>query len=229
MLVRIDDFSEFLQLDEDARSRGLDEAARTAEMAQGMTHEKDYRALAATVLKYQPRRIFEIGTFLGVTSDFFLKLLPEATVVSIAYQNPRWKFWLNHSNNSELPREQVGSKVAPERRDRFTQMYGDSHKLTAGKMLSEFGPFDLVLVDGDHSRDGVLQDTKLAKQIINQGGTICWHDANPKEKYMDVRRYLEQELDLHAIATRDDFLGGIASWNADIQARLDNSKEAATG
>ncbi|WP_199621689.1 class I SAM-dependent methyltransferase [Paenibacillus alkalitolerans] len=35
---------------------------------------------------------------------------------------------------------------------------------------------DLILIDGDHSYEGVLFDTLLARIIIRKGGIICWHD-----------------------------------------------------
>lgn len=35
---------------------------------------------------------------------------------------------------------------------------------------------DLILIDGDHSKEGVFLDTFLARQTIRQGGIICWHD-----------------------------------------------------
>lgn len=37
-----------------------------------------------------------------------------------------------------------------------------------------------------------------------------WHDANPTNDYMDVRIYLENECNLDLIATKDDYIGGIA-------------------
>lgn len=35
---------------------------------------------------------------------------------------------------------------------------------------------DLILIDGDHSTEGVYLDTILARQTIRKGGIICWHD-----------------------------------------------------
>ncbi|KOP82312.1 class I SAM-dependent methyltransferase [Cytobacillus solani] len=35
---------------------------------------------------------------------------------------------------------------------------------------------DLILIDGDHSAQGVILDTILARQTIRKGGIICWHD-----------------------------------------------------
>lgn len=220
MLTRVESFFDFLGVPDAERILGLERAALTGEVAQGMTHQKDYEALAAVVLHKKPRLIFEIGTFKGVTSDFFLQLLPETRVVSIAYVNPRLNPFRNKYNNSDLTKEHVGTMVAPERRARFHQLIGDSHQLNAETLLRDHGPFDMMFIDGDHSRDGVFQDTELAKKILDKDGVICWHDANPKEKYLPVRNFLEKELPWHGIATKDDYIGGIACWSPQIERKL---------
>lgn len=184
-----------------------------------MIYVKDYEALAAVLLHNKPRLIFEIGTYLGVTSDLFLELLPECRVVSIAYINRRWGFSGKY-NTSELSRKEIGSAVDKSRRSRFTQLFGNSHKLKAQDLVRDFDRFDMVFIDGDHSRAGVSQDTELAKQIIAESGVICWHDANPKPKYMEVRQFLEGELGLKAIATKDECVGGIACWSLAIEREL---------
>ena len=84
---------------------------------------------------------------------------------------------------------------------------------------SRFGQFDLIFIDGDHSRAGVTQDTALARAIRAEKGAVCWHDANPKERYRDVRECLE-EMPLVAAATADDYIGGVACWSPDIEKRL---------
>jgi predicted O-methyltransferase YrrM len=220
MITRIEDFFTFLQVDDGDREHAMRESARAAERAEQMMHARDYEALAAVVLCHQPRRIFEIGTYLGVTSDFLLRLLPHCEVVSVAYMNPRLKLLGKRYNNSELPRERIGSAVQPGGLSRFTQLFGDSHRLDARALEEQHGTFDLVLIDGDHSRDGVRQDTELARTIVGASGVICWHDANPKPAYLDVRRFLEHDLALPAIATKDDYIGGIAAWSCEIEGRL---------
>ncbi|MBN1452610.1 MAG: class I SAM-dependent methyltransferase [Anaerolineales bacterium] len=216
MLTRIDSFFDHFNLSDELRIQGQHAAALAGERAKGMTTVEDYEALAAIALYFRPQKIFEIGTYLGITSDFFLELLPDCSVVSITYQNPERAFLRKVYNNSGLPREQAGSAVASERRTRFVQLLGDSHKLKARKMTKEYGFFDLVFIDGDHSYRGVSKDTELAKKLIAPFGVICWHDANPKEKYLDVRRFLEQDLVLNAVATRDNYLGGIACWSTKL-------------
>lgn len=229
MLIRIPDFFSHLELPAAAAVRGRDAAATAAKRSAGMTHLRDYEALAAIALRFQPRRIFEIGTYKGVTSDFFLSLLPECEVVSIAYQNPAWSLLGPVSNNSELSRAEIGSEVQAHHRSRFTQLIGDSHKLKVHDMLNRHGPFDLVFVDGDHTGAGVALDTTLAQAILRTEGSICWHDANPKPAYREVRTFLEDTLPLRAIATTDDYIGGVACWNPSFEERLAKSQPAAAG
>ena len=224
MLYRVDSFFEWLDVPISDRVRAEQLSEEACKAAEGMTHLNDYLALSAVLLYFQPRLIFEIGTYKGVTSDFFLQLSPDSEVVSIAYVQPFLSFMGRNYNNSELSRKEVGSYVAAERRSRFHQLYGDSHKLDPNILRQEFGAFDLVFIDGDHCADGVRQDTGLAKSVIADDGVICWHDANPKEKYLDVRLYLEQELPIPAAATMDNYTGGIACWSRQIETRLALSK-----
>ena len=219
MLHRVTDWFEWFEVSAADRERGEELSRRTA-ARHDYCHLKDYLALSAVLLHARPERVFEIGTFRGVTSDFVLELLPDCRVVSIAYVRPRWSFLAKDYNNTELTRGEVGDEVAASRRTRFHQLFGDSHKLKADKMVRQFGKFDLVFIDGDHSREGVTQDTELSDALIRAGGAICWHDANPRQMFMETRIYLEQELPRHAIATADDYVGGIACWSRGIEGRL---------
>ncbi|MFW5713454.1 MAG: class I SAM-dependent methyltransferase [Brevefilum sp.] len=219
MLFRINDFAEWFKLPPEQVTFLQTLADTATRKAEGMTHYRDYLALGSVCLARQPATIFEIGTYLGVTSDFFLSLLPEVKIVSIAYVSPFPRLFGQNYNNSELRRSQVGSAVNPADRGRFVQLYGDSHKLLPGELLTQFGPFDLFFIDGDHSREGVAQDTTLAQAVLSEKGTICWHDANPKERYQGVRDYLE-EMPAKAVATEDNYIGGVACWSPEIEERL---------
>ena len=218
MLTRMDDFFGYLEVESADRDAGLRLAEAYAGKSNGMADANDYRALAAVALHFRPQRIFEIGTYRGVTSDFFLALLPECSLVSIAYPRPWWKWSGNRFNNSELPKKKIGSAVDASRRHRFTQLYGNSHKIVPARFVEQYGLCDLVLIDGDHTAEGVALDTELAMKLIRDEGVICWHDANPIPKLLAVRRYLEDTCPLHAIATRDDYVGGVAAWSRTIEA-----------
>jgi predicted O-methyltransferase YrrM len=219
MMNRNNSFFDYFNIEIYDQIYGRAIAESAASRAKGMTHLKDYEALASIALNLKPKLIFEIGTYLGVTSDFFLELLPECRVVSIAYPNNKNsvfnKFFNSKFNNSDLSEKRIGSLVQDNRRNRFTQLLGDSHELIAENLIEKYGFFDLVFIDGDHSREGVKLDTELARKIISHNGAICWHDANPKKKYIGVRDFLEKDLSLNIIATEDTYVGGIAYWRND--------------
>jgi len=51
-------------------------------------------------------------------------------------------------------------------------------------------PVDAVFIDGDHSFDGVMHDSRLARELIRSPGIIVWHDfLNPS---VDVTKVLDQ-------------------------------------
>lgn len=219
MLCRVHDWFGWFNIGGNEREHAEELSEQTARRHDYCDLE-DYRALSAALLHAKPNVIFEIGTYRGVTSDFMLEVLPECEVVTIAYVQPRWPFLGKNYNNTELSKKEVGSDVAEERRARLHQLYGDSHKLNAQKLKRQFGAFDFVFIDGDHSREGVMQDTQLARRLIQDTGMICWHDANPREMYRETRQFLEQDLPEHALATADNYIGGIACWSREIEDRL---------
>lgn len=223
MLHRVNCLFDWFNTPAPARAKGEQLSQEASSASNGMMCLNDYRALSAVLLHYKPKLIFEIGTYRGVTSDFFLRLLPDCEVISIAYVRRSLSLIRKNYNNSDLSRKEIGGFVQAKRRNRFHQLYGDSHRLTANALREKFGLFDLVFIDGDHCAHGVRQDTELARSVIADDGLICWHDANPKERYRDVRVYLELELALRAVATLDDYVGGIACWGREIERRICSS------
>lgn len=201
-------------------------AEEAALLAKGMTDYKDYLALAAILEKTQPQTIFEIGTYNGITTDFFLQVLPKSKVISIAFVNDEKSFFKKKFNNSELTLNEIGSYVTKERRSRYTQIIGNSHQINPKEFVQQYGKMDLVFIDGDHSAKGVHLDTLLAERILSEFGTICWHDANPKERYMAVRNYLEDKIKKAVVATYDDYIGGIACWNMEIESNFSHLTNA---
>jgi predicted O-methyltransferase YrrM len=60
---------------------------------------------------------------------------------------------------------------------RVTQIYADSREWDEAEFTPGF--FDSVLVDGGHSDDVVLNDTRKAFTLVKPGGVIFWHDFCP--------------------------------------------------
>jgi cephalosporin hydroxylase len=56
---------------------------------------------------------------------------------------------------------------------------GDSHSAESGQQirrLLEGKPLDLLLVDGDHTYEGVKQDVADYAQLVRPGGIVALHD-----------------------------------------------------
>ena len=163
---------------------------------------RDYAILGAVALTLEPAHIFEIGTYEGATSQFFLRLLPRVRVISIATLDARF-------NNSHLTAEQVGRLVTA--RERYTQLLGDSHEIDADAFVREHGRMDLVFVDGDHSRAGAEADTALALSVLAPGGVVFWHDAAHR-KYRGVAKALA------GMPLRVAREGNMACWSSAVEA-----------
>jgi predicted O-methyltransferase YrrM len=223
VLRREKDWFGFLGLKAENRDRIAGDINHTLSISAGMMHPIDVESLSAACLHSNPGSVFEIGTYKGASAEHMLRILPDARVISIAF--PQDDDQGTEFNNSELRPDQIGSLVNPANRPRFTQLLGDSHRIDPSDFLRDHGQVDFVFIDGDHSRKGVRLDTELALKILAPGGAIAWHDANPRRRYMATRRYLEQDLELLALATADDYLGGVAFWTAELESRLRQQDE----
>jgi predicted O-methyltransferase YrrM len=227
MLQRHEDWFSFFGISQKDTDRAKNLTDTAIGPSAGMMSHGDFYALAAALLHHKPTVIFEIGTYMGVSSNFFLSLLPKTQVISIAFipasqLSPDMASADSNAayNNDDLSLDQVGSLVSNENRPRFTQLIGDSHTIVARDFVTRHGKMDFVFIDGDHSRDGVAQDTVLAMNLIGPKGAIGWHDANPKRRYIGSQLFLEQDLEVTALATADNYIGGVAFWTEKLEKRL---------
>lgn len=140
---------------------------------------QELAVLASLVRLREPQRIFEFGTFdgrstvnmavngTGQTHVFTLDLPREmATATS---------FKLDPNDVQYIVKEQSGARYrGSDVSGRITQLYGDSATF-------DFSPYqgtvDVVFVDGSHSYEYVLSDSRNAIQLLRGGrGVIIWHD-----------------------------------------------------
>jgi hypothetical protein len=130
--------------------------------------------LVAIARRVQARRIFEIGTYNGITALTLAMNLPDATIDTLD---------LPAGGRPSLPvlADDLGNVIAYQRRAyesdpagaRVVQHFGDSARFDFG---SVDGPFDLVYVDGAHSWEYVESDTRNAFEIVAPGGAVVWDD-----------------------------------------------------
>lgn len=125
--------------------------------------------------------IFEIGTFNGRTT---LIMAANCTEKAKVYTLDLKKDKLNSTKYPILSverkfvnKEIIGLKyLGTNYEKKIIQLYGDS-------MTFDFSPFynkiDFIFIDGSHSYEYVLNDSKQALKLLRNGkGVILWHDYN---------------------------------------------------
>ena len=110
-------------------------------------------------------RIFEFGTFLGRTTYHLAALNPDAHV---------WTLDLPRSENPWRFADYVGSyfRSTPVA-DRITMIRQNAYEFDPAPFARSM---DFIWVDGDHSYEGVKNDTEKAFRMVAPGGAIMWHD-----------------------------------------------------
>lgn len=129
-------------------------------------------APALAFLRRRPlRTVVEIGTFLGGTLWGWCQIAePDAVIVSI-----------------DLPGAMMDLPVAPveeltgfaRERQQLHFLRSDSHDpATVEELRSRIGErqLDLLMIDGDHSFEGVKADFELYSPLVVRGGFVAFHD-----------------------------------------------------
>ena len=110
-------------------------------------------------------RIFEFGTFLGRTTYHLAALNPTARVWTLDLpreENP-WRF------ADYVGRYFAGTSEAA----RITALQENAFRFDPTPFARSM---DFIWVDGDHSYEGVKNDTDKAFKMLAPGGAIMWHD-----------------------------------------------------
>lgn len=130
------------------------------------------------IRNHNPNLIFEIGTFDGRTT---LNMAANSSAESKIYsldlpkeQHDSAKLPLSPSDSLYIKKDISGARYLNiDKENKICQIYGDS----AGFDFSPyFNKIDFVFVDGAHTYEYVLNDTKIALKLLRNNGIILWHD-----------------------------------------------------
>lgn len=141
----------------------------------------------------KPKTGFEIGTFDGRTTlniaanggeEFLINTLdlPSTSRNGTTYR-------LDEEDLQFIKKPASGGRFLKHPYSgRIRQLYGDSASF-------DFRPFsktiDLMFIDGSHSYENVLSDSRNALEIVRPGGIILWHDYDT-EWWFGVTRALNE-------------------------------------
>ena len=166
------------------------------EARDGNVTPEELVVLASFAKKFQPRRIFEIGTFDGRTSlnlianaapdaELYTLDLPKSAITSteLRIKTGDRKFIDKPSSGSRF----VGTSYAP----RIHQIYADSAKYDYSALHNSM---DLIFVDGAHSYEYVMNDTEKVWPLLKNGkGIILWHDYGWHEVILALNEFYTQD------------------------------------
>jgi hypothetical protein len=130
--------------------------------------------LVAIARAVSARRIFEIGTYNGLTAMILAANLPEARIETLDLPPGRSPGLpvLDADLLNAIPFERRVYEGTPYA-SRIVQHFGDSAVFDF-RALGE--SFDLVYIDGAHSWAYVDNDTKAALSIVRDNGVVVWDD-----------------------------------------------------
>jgi predicted O-methyltransferase YrrM len=125
------------------------------------------------------RSIFEIGTFDGRTTlNMALNCPKDGRVFTLDLPREQMRstvLAVDPGDYQHIDKSVSGSRYKDSvAADKITQLQGDSAAF-------DFGPYrnamDMVFIDGAHSREYVVNDSKIAFQLLrNRKGVLLWHD-----------------------------------------------------
>jgi predicted O-methyltransferase YrrM len=146
--------------------------------------------LAAFIQKVGAKRIFEFGTYKGVSTTQLALNLPDDGMVytlDLPEDHPAYTLAIPKAEERQIAAETgKGILVPQDLRHKVTFLRSDSATFDTTPYLNSM---DLVFVDGAHSYEYVKNDTEKGWEMLRPGGIIAWHDCTPN--HPEVVAYLK--------------------------------------
>lgn len=149
-----------------------------------MQNADEIERLHEFICQLRPKNILEIGTAKGGTLYLWTQAASEdATIVSIDL--PGGEFGGGY-NPCRIPFYTAFKKP----RQKIHLLQADSHSedtKTTAKQLFEYEPLDFLVIDGDHTFEGVKADFELYGPLVKPGGWIALHDILPRADIPEIQ------------------------------------------
>jgi len=149
------------------------------ESQDGNVTPEELVVLASLSARFQPEKIFEIGTFDGRTSlnlianarpdtELYTLDLPQSAITETALR-------IKTGDRKFIDKPQSGTRfLKTQYANRIHQIYADSASYDYSPL---HGTMDMIFVDGAHSYEYVMSDTEKVFPLLKNGkGILIWHD-----------------------------------------------------
>lgn len=158
----------------------------------GMLPSHEALILASIAVAENPKRILEIGTFMGHTTRLLAENCPEAEIHTVdlpleyTFQEEK-EHKLQKDDFHLIQKRSVGRefKDLPCSK-RIIQHFAD----TACWNFEEAGTPEICFIDGSHTYDYCRHDSEKCFSLMKRQGVIIWHDVD--EYHHGVLRYLNE-------------------------------------
>jgi predicted O-methyltransferase YrrM len=168
----------------DIESR-LDELRKTPRCGDDLSITVDTTpGLIDLVREARPRRVLELGSDRGVSTEVFLLLCEEVVVVDPRDDFPDISFAFDHIEGERAKADFMNMRHA--REQQFLDRCGGYPNL---KTIRDYSPhaqlamaaqytgyFDLVYVDAVHEEQPVIDDVRASWPLVHEDGWIAGHD-----------------------------------------------------
>lgn len=148
----------------------------------GSVTEREAIIIARLVRQRDPGAVFEIGTFNGRTTlNIAMNCSAKSRIFTLDLPREmidQTKFKAEVHEQEFIDKTQSGLAFLGKDKvkDQVVQLYGDSATFDYSNYA---GNMDFVFVDGAHSYDYVVSNSRTALQLLKPtGGAILWHDYN---------------------------------------------------
>ena len=138
-----------------------------------LQHRSEIEALLNQVEAARPERVLEIGIGFGGTLFLLTRVASDGARVAAIDLPPMPRRY--------HPSRELVFRSFARRRQRVRVFPTDSHDPRTLARVRRFlaGPVDLLLIDGDHSYEGVSRDWELYRPLVRPGGLVAIHDVVP--------------------------------------------------
>lgn len=150
----------------------------------------EFNALILLLKRANSKRIFEFGTFKGISITQLALNLPddsEICTLDLPDEQLNTTFSTDPEDAAIAVETGKGSLVPAQLRPRIQFLKSDSAKFDESPFA---GKMDFVFVDGAHNFEYVKNDSEKGWRMLRSGGIITWHDCRHQDP--GVVRYLLQ-------------------------------------
>ncbi|MFA7209047.1 MAG: class I SAM-dependent methyltransferase [Parcubacteria group bacterium] len=146
---------------------------------------------------YQPKNIFEFGTFDGRTTlNMAINTSDKSKIYTIdipvsLMDNTKFKLYSKiirgvkvRDDINYIDKAKVGLRYKNKNgSEKIEQLFGDSATFNYSPFYDKM---DLIFIDGSHAKDYIINDTETAMHMAKTGCVILWHDYGSWEDVTNV-------------------------------------------